>query len=164
MIGRVGIGFDAHRFTDGRPLRLGGVTIPHEKGLAGHSDADVLIHAVVDALLGAAALGNIGTHFPDTDPRWKDAPSERFLTGALSLLGERGYRVVNVDASVIAERPLLNPHIPEIRARLAGTLGVDADAVSVKATTAEGLGALGRAEGIACFAVALVASGEGEAR
>jgi 2-C-methyl-D-erythritol 2,4-cyclodiphosphate synthase len=158
MTGRVGIGFDTHRFSEGRPLKLGGVTIPHTQGLAGHSDADALIHAIVDALLGALALGNIGTHFPNDDPKWKDAASELFLRETLLLVRDRRYRVVNVDATVVAEAPKLAPLIEEIRASLAGMLGVGVDDVSVKATTAEGLGAIGRAEGIACMAVAMLTS------
>jgi len=156
MTGRVGIGFDTHRFASGRVLVLGGVPIPHNAGLDGHADADVLIHAIVDALLGGLALGNIGTHFPNTEPEWKDAPSERFLRGTLTLVRDRGFRVANVDATLVAEMPKLSPHIDAIRASLAEIMQVGADTISVKATTAEGMGAIGRAEGIACMAVAML--------
>lgn len=156
---RVGIGYDVHGFASvdaGRPLVIGGVTIPHERGLAGHSDADVLIHAVVDALLGAAALGDIGTHFPSSDSRWRDAPSTAFLTYTIDLLRQHGWAVGNVDATVVAERPRLTPHAPALRARLAETMGVDIARVSVKAKTTDGLGFTGRGEGMACHAVALI--------
>jgi len=135
---------------------LGGVEIPGARGLAGHSDADVLAHAIVDALLGAAALGDIGRHFSDEDPAWKNAASSRFLERALKLLGERGMRPVHVDATIIAESPRLAPHIDAIRANLAGLLALPLDSVSVKATTHEGMGALGRGEGMAAMAVATV--------
>jgi 2-C-methyl-D-erythritol 2,4-cyclodiphosphate synthase len=164
MSGRVGVGIDFHRFRAGRPLILGGVEIPHDRGLEGHSDADVLTHAIVDAILGAAALGDIGTHFPDDDPRWKDAASARFLRRAVELLDERGYSVVNVDATVVTEAPKLAPFIPEMRRRLAETMGVREEAVSVKATTAEAMGAIGRREGVACVAVAMVAARAGDSR
>lgn len=154
---RVGLGIDSHRFTDAaRPLVLGGVTIPDEPGLDGHSDADVLTHALMDALLGAAALGDIGQHFPPGDPQWRDADSLGLLSRVVAKLGERGYRVGNVDAVVVAERPRLAPFLPAMRERLAAALGVAADAVSVKATTAEGMGAIGRAEGILVQAIARV--------
>jgi 2-C-methyl-D-erythritol 2,4-cyclodiphosphate synthase len=153
---RVGIGYDIHRFADGRPLILGGVELPHEVGLAGHSDADVLLHAIIDALLGAAGLGDIGQHFPPDDPRWKDASSLDLLSHALALVRAAGFEVGNVDATVIAERPRLAPHIPAMRERIAATLGVEAARVNVKATTHEGLGAFGRGEGIAAMAVAAV--------
>ncbi len=157
---RVGIGYDVHAFAPveaGRPLLLGGVVVPHERGLAGHSDADVLLHALVDALLGAAALGDIGTHFPSSESRWKDAPSTAFLRHAQELLREQGWGVVNVDATVVAEHPRLTPHVPAIRAKLAEELGLSLDAISVKAKTTDGLGFTGRAEGMACYAVALIA-------
>jgi 2-C-methyl-D-erythritol 2,4-cyclodiphosphate synthase len=157
---RVGIGYDVHAFAPaeaGRALFLGGVAIPHDRGLAGHSDADVLLHALVDALLGAAALGDIGTHFPSSEPRWKDAPSTAFLRHTLELLRQRGWAVVNVDATVVAERPRLIPHVPAIRAKLAEELALPLDAISVKAKTTDGLGFTGRAEGMACYAVALIA-------
>jgi 2-C-methyl-D-erythritol 2,4-cyclodiphosphate synthase len=159
MVIRVGIGYDVHAFAaaeEQRPLIIGGVTIPHERGLAGHSDADVLLHALVDALLGAASLGDIGTHFPSSDPRWRDAASMAFLTSTLDLLRAQGWRIGNVDATIVAERPPMTPHIPDIRARLAEALGLPVDAVSVKAKTTDGLGFTGRSEGIACHAVALI--------
>jgi 2-C-methyl-D-erythritol 2,4-cyclodiphosphate synthase len=160
---RVGVGYDVHAFAPpeaGRPLLLGGVAVPHDRGLAGHSDADVLIHAVVDALLGAAALGDIGVHFPSSDPRWRDAPSAAFLTYARDLLRRHGWRVGNVDASVIAEAPRLSPHIAAMRARLAELLEVPVERVSVKSKTTDGLGFTGRGEGIACQAVALIEPGD----
>lgn len=156
---RVGIGYDVHAFAPaeaGRALLLGGVPIPHDRGLAGHSDADVLIHAVVDALLGAAALGDIGNYFPSSDPRWGGAPSGDFLTYTRDLLRQQGWRVGNVDASVVAERPRLSPHIPAMRAKLAELLEIAVEQVSVKSKTTDGLGFTGRAEGIACHAVALI--------
>jgi 2-C-methyl-D-erythritol 2,4-cyclodiphosphate synthase len=159
MSTRVGIGYDVHAFAAPeaqRPLVIGGVAIPHERGLAGHSDADVLLHALVDALLGAAALGDIGTHFPSSDPRWRDAASMAFLTYTLELLSGQGWRIGNVDATLVAERPRMAPHIPAIRARLAEAMGLPMDAVSVKAKTTDGLGFTGRSEGMACHAVALI--------
>jgi 2-C-methyl-D-erythritol 2,4-cyclodiphosphate synthase len=153
---RIGSGYDVHAFAPGRPLVLGGVAIPSEYGLAGHSDADVLIHAVVDALLGAAALGDIGTHFPSSDARWKDQPSALFLTYTRDLLQAQGWHVVNIDATLIAERPRLSPHVAAMRARLAELLELPADQISVKATTTDGLGFTGRGEGIACSAMALI--------
>jgi 2-C-methyl-D-erythritol 2,4-cyclodiphosphate synthase len=156
---RVGIGYDVHAFAAPeaqRPLMIGGVTIPHEHGLAGHSDADVLLHALVDALLGAAALGDIGTHFPSSDPRWRDVESMSFLMRALGLLKGQGWRIGNVDATIVAERPRMTPHIPAIRARLAEALGLPLEAVSVKAKTTDGLGFTGRSEGIACYAIVLI--------
>jgi len=151
---RVGIGYDSHRFTAGRPLVLGGQVIPHTHGLAGHSDADAIAHALTDALLGAAAAGDIGAHFPDTDPKWKGADSIGLLRAAAALVGERGYRVSQCDISVIIERPKLAPHIPAIRLTLATALGLPADCVSVKAKTNEGMGWVGRGEGVAALAVA----------
>jgi 2-C-methyl-D-erythritol 2,4-cyclodiphosphate synthase len=159
MSTRVGIGYDVHAFAAPeaqRPLVIGGVAIPHERGLVGHSDADVLLHALVDALLGAAALGDIGTHFPSSDPRWRDAASMAFLTYTLELLSGQGWRIGNVDATLVAERPRMAPHIPAIRARLAEAMGLPLDAVSVKAKTTDGLGFTGRSEGMACHAVALI--------
>jgi 2-C-methyl-D-erythritol 2,4-cyclodiphosphate synthase len=156
---RVGFGYDVHAFAPPeaqRPLVMGGVTIPHERGLAGHSDADVLLHALVDALLGAASLGDIGTHFPSSDPQWRDAASMAFLTDTLDLLREQGWRIGNVDATVVAERPRIAPHIPAIRARLAEVMGLPLDVVSVKAKTTDGLGFTGRSEGMACHAIALI--------
>jgi 2-C-methyl-D-erythritol 2,4-cyclodiphosphate synthase len=152
----VGIGYDVHRYDEARDLVLGGVELPHEVGLAGHSDADVLLHAIIDALLGAAGLGDIGQTFPPDDSQWKDASSLDLLRRASALVREAGFEVGNVDATVIAEGPRLAPHISAMRERIAAALGVDARRVSVKATTHEGLGSLGRGEGIAAMAVALV--------
>ena len=154
---RVGIGYDLHRLVEGRPLVLGGVTVPAEKGLAGHSDADVLAHALTDAILGAIAQGDIGRHFPDTDPQWKGASSMAMLAHAVSLAAEAGYDIVNVDAVVIAERPKLAPHIETIRASLAAVLGIQAARISVKGKTNEGVDAIGRGEAMAVHAVVLVA-------
>jgi 2-C-methyl-D-erythritol 2,4-cyclodiphosphate synthase len=154
---RVGQGYDVHPFGAGRPLVLGGVTLECARGgLVGHSDADVLAHAVASALLGSLALGDLGTHFPDTDPRWRGAPSLELLRAVCALVRQRGYAVVNCDATLVAEEPRLSPHVPQMRVNLASALGVEVGCVSVKATTHEKLGALGRAEGIACHAVALV--------
>ena len=157
MIGiRIGHGYDVHRLTEGRPLILGGVHIPYERGLLGHSDADVLAHAVMDALLGAAALGDIGGLFPDSDERWRGADSLRLLEQVTALLAENGWEIGNVDATVLAQAPKLAPHIPEMRQKLAAAMGVDASQVSVKATTEEHLGFTGAGEGMACHAVALL--------
>jgi 2-C-methyl-D-erythritol 2,4-cyclodiphosphate synthase len=153
---RTGIGFDVHRFRTGRRLVLGGVTIPHARGLQGHSDADVLAHAVADALLGAVADGDIGQHFPDTDPRWKDADSLDLLAAVAQRVRARAAQIVNVDATVVAEAPRIAPHTDAMRAHLARAMGVSAMSVSVKATTMERMGALGRGEGIAAMAVATV--------
>ncbi|WIG60681.1 MAG: 2-C-methyl-D-erythritol 2,4-cyclodiphosphate synthase [Ktedonobacterales bacterium] len=161
---RVGMGYDVHAFAPakaGRALIIGGVSIPHERGLAGHSDADVLLHALVDALLGAAALGDIGAHFPSSDDRWRDAPSTAFLTYTIDLLRAQGWSIVNIDATIVAERPRLSPHIPAIREHLARTLGLDLDLVSVKSKTTDRLGFTGREEGIACYAVALISRQSG---
>jgi len=151
---RVGIGYDSHRFVAGRPLVLGGQVIPHTHGLAGHSDADAIAHALTDAILGAAAAGDIGAHFPDTDPRWKGADSLGLLRAAVALVGERGFRVAQCDISVIIERPKLAPHVTAIRLTLAAALALPADCVSVKAKTNEGMGWIGRGEGVAALAVA----------
>jgi 2-C-methyl-D-erythritol 2,4-cyclodiphosphate synthase len=151
---RTGLGVDTHAFAPGRPLILGGVDIPHEEGLAGHSDADVLTHAVIDALLGAAALGDIGQHFPDTDERFRDADSLDLLRTVVVYLGERGFAIGNVDATVVLERPRLAPYRDAIRDALAGALGLPAGAVNVKATTGEGMGFVGRGEGAAALAIA----------
>ena len=157
MIGiRIGHGYDVHRLTEGRPLILGGIHIPYERGLLGHSDADVLAHAVMDALLGAAALGDIGGLFPDSDERWRGADSLRLLEQVTALLAENGLEIGNVDATVLAQAPRLAPHIPEMRQKLAAAMGVDASQVSVKATTEEHLGFTGAGEGMACHAVALL--------
>lgn len=153
---RVGSGFDAHRFTDGDHVTLCGVRVPHEQGLLGHSDADAGLHAITDALLGAAALGDIGDHFPPTDPRWKDADSAVFLRHALGLIAERGGRVLNVDVTLICERPKVKPHREAMRARVAEILELPLDRVSVKATTTEEMGFTGRREGVAAQAVATV--------
>lgn len=155
---RTGIGFDIHRFAAGRRLMLGGVEIASPEGLEGHSDADVLCHALADALLGAVADGDIGQHFPNTDPKWKNADSVELLRHVVSRVNAKGFRVVNVDAVITAQRPKVMPHAAAMRARLAPVLGVTAEEVSIKATTMEGLGAIGRAEGIAVMAVATVAS------
>lgn len=153
---RIGSGYDVHAFAPNRPLVLGGVTIPYELGLSGHSDADALIHAVVDALLGAAALGDIGQHFPSNDPRWKDQPGSVFLTYTRDLLCQQGWSIGNIDATIVAERPKMLPHIPAMRAHMVEHLGLSLDQVSVKATTTDGLGFAGRREGIACYAVVLI--------
>ncbi len=155
---RVGQGFDLHALVKGRKLVVGGVIIPHDKGLEGHSDADVLIHAICDALLGAAALGDIGRHFPDTDPKYKDADSRALLRAVGGLLRQAGFAVVNVDATIIAQAPKMAAHIPAMRVNLAADLGIDLGHVNVKAKTAERLGAIGRGEGIAAEAVALLES------
>jgi len=153
---RVGLGIDFHRLGPGRRLVLGGVEVPFELGLLGHSDADVLLHAICDALLGAAGLGDIGQHFPPGDPRYRDISSLLLLERVRELLTEAGWLPLQVDAVVVAERPKLAPYIPEMRARIAETLGVPEAAVSVKATTSEGMGPMGRGEGISAFAVALI--------
>jgi 2-C-methyl-D-erythritol 2,4-cyclodiphosphate synthase len=153
---RVGFGYDAHRFTPGRPLILGGVEIPYHQGLAGHSDADVLAHAVGEALLGAAGLGDLGRHFPDTDPAYRGISSLVLVGRIRELAAAAGYEPVNVDATVVAEKPKLAPFIPEMQRRLAAALGLPAHLVNVKATTTEGMGFAGRQEGIAAYAVALV--------
>jgi 2-C-methyl-D-erythritol 2,4-cyclodiphosphate synthase len=153
---RVGIGYDSHRLAPGRRLVIGGVEIPHELGLDGHSDADVLAHALIDALLGAAALGDIGEHFPDTDERWRGADSIELLRAVVGMLDERALEVVNADCTVIIERPKLAPHREAIRASLARALGIAAEHVNVKASTGEGIGFVGRGEGVAALAVAAV--------
>lgn len=153
---RIGYGYDVHRYAEGRPLMLGGVEVPSDRGLLGHSDADVLLHAIADALLGAAALRDIGYHFSDKDPRYAGIDSSILLAEVLRLLEERGYRVGNVDATVIAEAPNLNPHIPRMQERIAEILWVEPDAISIKATTNERMGFVGREEGMAAHAVALI--------
>ncbi len=153
---RIGHGYDVHKLIEGRKLILGGVDIPFEKGLLGHSDADVLTHAVMDALLGAAALGDIGKLFPDTDPAYAGADSLMLLERVGERLAEAGYRVGNIDATLLAQRPKLAPHIPQMRANLADRLGLDVSQVSVKATTEEGLGFTGAGEGMAAHAVCLL--------
>ena len=153
---RVGHGYDVHRLVEGHRLILGGVDIPHVKGLLGHSDADVLLHAISDALLGAAALGDIGKHFPDTDPRYAGADSLVLLRRVGELIAERGYAVVNIDSTVIAQAPKLAPHIEQMRQNIARALSIDVDCVSVKATTEEHLGFTGDGSGIAAHAVCLI--------
>ena len=153
---RVGIGFDSHRFAAGRQLRIAGVVVPHTHGLVGHSDGDVALHALCDALLGAAALGDIGQHFPDDDPQWKGVDSTRFVRKIVELLQQAGYAVGQVDITVLAERPKIAPHVAPMRTATAKALGVDEGAVSIKAKTNEGMGWLGRGEGVAALAVATV--------
>ena len=156
MTMRVGNGFDVHALVAGRPLILGGVTIPHDRGLAGHSDADVLLHAIADAILGALALGDIGGHFPDTDPRWRGADSRALLRHVYALAFAAGWEIGNVDATVLAQAPKIAPHVPAMRANLAFDLNCDETRVSVKATTTEHLGFTGREEGIAALATVLL--------
>jgi 2-C-methyl-D-erythritol 2,4-cyclodiphosphate synthase len=156
MTVRTGLGYDCHRFEEGRRLVLGGVEVDHPRGLAGHSDADVLTHAVIDALLGAAALEDIGHHFPDTDERYRDADSLELLRMAVAMLREQGYAVVNVDATVVIERPKLAPVRERVRASLAQAIGIEVAQMSVKATRGEGMGFVGREEGAAALAVATV--------
>ena len=151
---RVGHGFDAHRLVAGRPFILGGVRIPFERGPLGHSDGDALAHALADAILGACNLGDLGRHFPDSDPQWKDADSLRLLEACARMAREAGYELVNVDATVVVEAPKLAPHLDAIRARLAETLRVDSSSVSVKAKTSEGMGYTGDGSGIAAYAIA----------
>ena len=153
---RIGQGYDVHAYTSGDHVVLGGVRIPHTQGVLAHSDGDVLLHALCDALLGAAGLGDIGMHFPDTDPRWRGADSRAFVRHARSLLVERRLRIVNVDATVLAEAPRLGKHREAMRANIAADLGLDAERVNIKATTTEGLGFIGRREGLACMAIVLV--------
>ena len=155
---RIGHGYDVHKLVEGRKLILGGVEIPHEKGLLGHSDADVLVHAVMDAILGAAALGDIGKHFPDSDPKYKGADSIELCRYVCKIVGENGYKVSNVDATVIAQAPKLAPYIEQMRQNIADALGVTVDCVNVKATTEEHLGFTGEKLGIAAHAVCLIES------
>ncbi len=157
---RVGMGYDVHRLTEGRDLIIGGVRIPYEKGLLGHSDADVLLHAVMDALLGAAALGDIGKHFPDSDPAYKGISSLKLLEHVGALLEKEGYTVGNIDATIIAQRPKMAPHIPVMRKNIADILGIKENQVNIKATTEEGLGFTGNGEGISSQAVCLLISAE----
>ena len=156
MTARVGTGFDTHRLVEGRPLLLGGVPIAHPRGLEGHSDGDCLLHAVCDAILGALGAGDMGRHFPSTDARWKGAASLRFLEDVARLMGERGYVLGNLDATVIAQAPALAPHLEAMGARIAQALAAPVEAVSVKAKSTDGLGAIGRGEGIAAQAVVLL--------
>lgn len=153
---RTGIGYDSHRFAEGRPLILGGVTVPHDRGLDGHSDADIVLHALTDALLGAIAQGDIGTHFPPSDPQWKGAASDRFLAHAASLARDDGFVVMSVDCVVVLQRPKLAPHRESIRASIARILSIDLDRVGFKAKTAEGLGPVGEELGAECHAVVTV--------
>ncbi|QSX76397.1 2-C-methyl-D-erythritol 2,4-cyclodiphosphate synthase [Lysobacter arenosi] len=153
---RIGQGFDVHAFGDGDHVMLGGVRVPHERGIVAHSDGDVVIHALCDAMLGALALGDIGQHFPPSDPQWKDADSRAFLRHCQTLIGERGWQLGNADITVICERPKVGPHAAAMRQLLAGDLGLAEDAVSIKATTTEKLGFTGRGEGIAAMAVCLL--------
>jgi 2-C-methyl-D-erythritol 2,4-cyclodiphosphate synthase len=153
---RVGHGFDAHRLVEGRPFILGGVRIPYEKGLLGHSDADALCHAISDALLGACALGDLGAHFPDSDPQWKGADSTRLLAACHELAVRHGWTIANVDATVVVQAPRLSPHVAAMRDSLADVLGLDAGRISVKAKTSEGMGYTGDGTGIAAYAVVLV--------
>lgn len=156
ILPRIGHGYDVHRLTEGRPLILGGVTIPFDRGLLGHSDADVLLHALMDALLGAGALGDIGKLFPDSDPRYKGADSRELLRQVARVVREAGYQVGNVDVTLVAQRPKVSPYISDMRENIARDLGVDLDQVSVKATTEERLGFTGSGEGMAAHAVALI--------
>lgn len=151
---RVGFGYDVHQFADNRRLILGGVTIPYDQGLIGHSDADVLLHAICDALLGAAAMGDIGQHFPNTDPRFKDISSVELLRQVLQLLKRRGYAVVNIDSTLVLQRPKIAEYIPAMQKLIAQELKIESTSVSVKATTNEGMGFVGRGEGCAAYAVA----------
>ncbi|MBK9420819.1 MAG: 2-C-methyl-D-erythritol 2,4-cyclodiphosphate synthase [Flavobacteriales bacterium] len=153
---RVGFGYDSHRLVEGRPLMLGGLHVPHTLGSSGHSDADVLLHALCDALLGALAMGDIGSHFPDTDPAYKDADSRELLAAVVALIQGKGWTVGNVDCTVVLERPKLRPHIDTMRRIIAELLGLAQDAVSVKATTNEKMGFAGREEGVCAYAVALL--------
>lgn len=153
---RIGHGYDSHRFVAGRPLILGGVRIPFERGLAGHSDADAVAHAITDALLGAAGLGDIGRHFPPSDPTWKDADSIGLLARAVALLEGENYQIVNVDVTVVAEAPKIGAYVEPMRERLAGVLGIGPHHISIKGKTNEGMGWIGRGEGIATLAVALI--------
>ncbi|MEQ8660847.1 MAG: 2-C-methyl-D-erythritol 2,4-cyclodiphosphate synthase [Gammaproteobacteria bacterium] len=154
---RVGQGYDAHKFKDGDHVVIGGESIPFERGLAAHSDGDVLLHAICDALLGAAALGDIGRHFPDTDPAYAGVSSRRLLVHCVGLLDAAGWRIVNIDATVIAERPRISAHVAAMRANVAADTGLDVDAVNIKGTTTEKMGFTGRGEGIAATAVCLIA-------
>ncbi len=153
---RIGSGYDVHAFAPDRPLVLGGVTIPFERGLSGHSNGDTVIHAIVDALLGASALGDIGTHFPSNDARWKDQPGSVFLDSTYQMLCQQKWAISNIDATIVAERPKLAPYIEAMRAHIATHLHLSLEQISIKATTTDGLGFAGRQEGIACYAVALI--------
>jgi len=158
---RIGFGYDIHAFGPGQHVTLGGVAIPHDRGVVAHSDGDVMLHALCDALLGAMGLGDIGQHFPDTDPRWKGVASARFVQRCAELLREHGWRLVNADLTVLAESPRLGPHRGAMRSNIARALETTGERINIKATTCEGLGAIGRAEGLACHAVVLLARVEG---
>jgi 2-C-methyl-D-erythritol 2,4-cyclodiphosphate synthase len=153
---RMGIGYDVHPLTEGRPLTLGGVTIPYHQGLAGHSDADCLVHAICDALLGGISAGDIGRHFPDSDPQYKDVKSLLLLQMVAEMVAEKGFMIANIDATIVAQAPQLAPHLPQMEDLIAATVGVEKERVNVKATSTEGLGFTGRGEGIAAYAVALM--------
>lgn len=153
---RIGYGYDVHQLAEGRPFWLGGIRVPHTHGAVGHSDADVLVHVICDALLGAANLRNIGFHFSDKDPQWKGVDSTILLRKVLEMVREKGYDVGNLDATVVLQEPKLNPHIPAMKTRLAEVMGVDEDAISIKATTSEHIGFVGRGEGVAAHCVALI--------
>jgi 2-C-methyl-D-erythritol 2,4-cyclodiphosphate synthase len=153
---RIGNGYDIHQLRTGRPLILGGVNIPHELGLLGHSDADVLVHAIMDAMLGALSLGDIGHYFPPTDDRWKGADSLELLAQVNCLIQDKGWQVGNIDSTIVAERPKLKPYLPQMRDRIAAVLGIEGDRIGIKATTNEKLGPVGREEGIAAYAVTLL--------
>jgi len=156
MVARTGMGFDVHGFAGEGPIMLGGIAVPHSRGLAGHSDADVVLHAITDALLGAAGLGDIGEHFPPSDPQWKGASSDLFLSRAAALISERNGTIDHVDCTIVAQEPKVGPHRSAIRERIAAILGLRINQVSIKATTTEGLGFTGRREGIAAQAVASI--------
>lgn len=158
---RTGFGFDAHRLVDGRPLILGGITVPHDRGLQGHSDADVLLHAVIDAVLGAAGLGDIGTYFPSSDPSLEGISSVDMLERAMALVRERGWQVVNADATVVAQRPRLSPHAPAMKESIARVLRVEHDRVNVKSKTTDGLGFTGEGEGMAAYCAVMLAREDG---
>lgn len=153
---RIGMGYDVHQLVENRDLIIGGVYIPYKRGLLGHSDADVLIHAIMDSLLGAATLGDIGKHFPDSDPKYKDMSSIKLLSHVIDIIKEKGYTIGNIDATIIAQQPKFAPYIQEMRKRLATTLEIEIDQINIKATTTEGLGFTGKEEGIASYSVALL--------
>ena len=155
---RIGSGYDVHKLAEGRDCIIGGVKIPYEKGLLGHSDADVLLHAIADALLGAAALGDIGRHFPDNDPQYKGADSRKFLSHVVGLILAEGYCIINIDATIIAQKPKMAPHIEQMRKNIAEALGIEVDQINIKATTEEGLGFTGTGEGISSQAIAALES------
>lgn len=157
---RVGFGYDIHQLSEERDFIVGGVNIPHDKGLLGHSDADVLLHAISDAILGAANLRDIGFHFPDTDPEYKGADSKKLLKGVFGLIAERDFKVSNIDATICAEKPKLNPHIPEMQKQISSILEIEEADVSIKATTSEKMGFVGREEGVKAYAVVLIVSDE----